>query len=163
MKKKEFFGRRGFTEYQLGGVPEDHEKSGRKAEKEKSGNSADSPLRMCRRGLEAVEKTCHCEPVRRLAWQSVIYAGGSSRGQSPPRIKIKCRAKPCLCKACVEAKNDYFRAARRHKNRTLSGCRKKPESFRQPCLRRPFQAVCKREIALLWRCWPHTCGQEVML
>ena len=32
-EEERIFGRRGSAEYQLGGVPEDHEKSGRKAEK----------------------------------------------------------------------------------------------------------------------------------
>ena len=28
--------------------------------------------KICRWHIQAVEKACHCEPVRRLAWQSVL-------------------------------------------------------------------------------------------
>ena len=118
-EEERVFGRRGFAEYQLGGVPEDHEKSGRKAKKREKAEIV---------GAQAVEKACHCEPVRRLAWQSVIYAGGARGGKA--RLELNQMSSKALpYKACVE-RSDYFCAARRQKNNDIiSGCRKKPEAF----------------------------------
>ena len=77
--------------------------------------------------------------------QRFIYAGGARGGKA--RLESDHMSRKALpCKACVEhpkgtcfaARSDYFRAARRHKNNDIiSGCRKKPEAFRQPEESRP--------------------------
>lgn len=98
-EEERVFGRRGFAEYQLGGVPEDHEKSGRKAEKR-----------------EKAEEIVQTAPF-----------------------------------GCAEG-----------------GCRllKKAGGIFDS-LERTAQAVLllyvKGKLLYFWRCWPHTCGQEVML
>lgn len=56
-EEERIFGRRGSAEYQLGGVPEDHEKSGRKAEKrEKAEVVQPEPPSAHPKGAQAVEK-----------------------------------------------------------------------------------------------------------
>ena len=112
------------------------------------------------KGAQAVEKACHCKPVRRLAWQSVIYAGGARGGKA--RLESDQMSRKALpCKACVEhpkgtcfaARSDYFRVARRHKNNDiLSGCRKSPSLAWEsaspvPCLS-------------LWERWPSAARTE---
>ena len=72
-EEERVFGRRGFAEYQLGGVPEDHEKSGRKAKKREKAEIV---------GAQAVEKACHCEPVRRLA-RNLLFTQGELEGAKP--------------------------------------------------------------------------------
>ena len=60
------------------------------------------------------------------------FTQGELEGAKPASNRIKCRAKPCLARLCVE-RSDYFRAARRHKNNDIiSGCRKSQRLFRQP-------------------------------
>ena len=60
------------------------------------------------------------------------FTQGELEGAKPASNRIKCRAKPLPCKACVE-RSDYFCAARRHKNNDIiSGCRKSWRLFRQP-------------------------------
>lgn len=56
-EEKGVFGRRGFAEYQLGGVPEDHEKSGRKAEKRKKAEIVQTAPFGCAEGGSGCRKS----------------------------------------------------------------------------------------------------------
>ena len=127
-EEERVFGRRGFAEYQLGVVPEDHEKSGRKAEKREKAEIVQTAPFGCAEGGSGCRKSLSLRASSQTGSQSVIYAGGARGGKA--RLESDQMSRKALpCKACV-ARSDYFRAARRHKNNDIiSGCRKKPEAF----------------------------------
>ena len=91
-EEERVFGRRGSAEYQLGGVPEDHEKSGRKAEKREKAEIVQTAPFGCAEGGSGCRKSLSlraspqtgvavCSQIaqflRSLWGQRFIYAGGA--------------------------------------------------------------------------------------
>ena len=150
-EEERVFGRRGFAEYQLGGVPEDHEKSGRKAEKREKAEIVQTAPFGCAEGGSGCRKSLPLRASPQTGVAICYLRRGSSRGQSPPRIKIKCRAKPCLARRAWSEATIFVPQGGTKIGTLFQAVEKSRRLFRQPekdGASRPF-AVCKREIALL--------------
>ena len=102
------------------------------------------------------------------------FTQGELEGAKPASNQIKCRAKPCLARRAWSTPRVL--ASRREatifvpqggtKITTLFQAVEKAGGFFDS-LKRTAQAVLllyvKGKLLYFWRCWPHTCGQEVML
>ena len=158
----------------FGGVPEDHEKSGRKAEKREKAEIVQTAPFGCAEGGSGCRKSLSLRASPQTGAAICYLRRGELEGAKPASNKIKCRAKPCLARRAWSTPRVL--ASRREatifvpqggtKITTLFQAVEKAGGFFDS-LERTAQAVLllyvKGKLLYFWRCWPHTCGQEVML